>query len=151
MSTETPPSTQLIYEAEVETAERQELGPSPLGQRFQINILGGSFSGASPIGRPLRGRVLPGGADRQLLRPDGIRELDALYEMHADDGAIITVHNRVLIDETAQPERYARSVVKLTAPSDSPHAWMNRRVFVGTLQSLKPAKNAVCIRVYLLS
>ena len=69
-----------------------ELGPSPLGQRFLIDIAGGSFEGPQ-----LKGIVLPGSADRQLLRSDGVKELDALYEMQTDDGAVITVHKRVLV------------------------------------------------------
>ena len=100
-------------------------------------------------GPRLRGRVLPGGADRQWLRSDGLKELDALYEMQTDDGAVLTVRNRVVIDETALPGRYARSSVRITAP-DGPHAWLGRRVFVGTLESLKPAREAVRISVYLV-
>ncbi|MFQ1700238.1 DUF3237 family protein [Loktanella agnita] len=34
------------------------------------------------------GTVLAGGANRQVLRPDGIKELDALYEMQTKDGTI---------------------------------------------------------------
>lgn len=134
----------LAYVAEVDIAPRQSLGASALGQRFIVPILGGHFDGPG-----LRGRVLPGGADRQLLRPDGIKELDALYEMQADDGTILTVRNRVLIDDQVQPQRYARSVLQLRAP-DGPHAWLNRRIFVGTLHSLQPARAAVRIMVYRL-
>jgi hypothetical protein len=139
-----PPRADFAYEAEVEVAPRQSLGASALGQRFIVPILGGRFEGPR-----LRGEVLAGGADRQLLRPDGIKELDALYEMRTDDGALITVHNRVIIDERVAPERYARSVIQLRAP-DGPHEWLNRRVFVGTLRSLQPERAAVLITVYTL-
>lgn len=137
-----PPRPEFAYEAVVDIAPREDLGASALGERFIVNILGGSFEGPR-----LRGRVLPGGADRQWLRPDGIKELDALYEMQTDDGTVITVHNRVVIDDTVQPERYARSVLKLQAPA-GPYEWLNRRVFVGTLQPLKPLRDAVRITVY---
>lgn len=136
------PQASLAYEAEVEIGPRESLGKSALGERFIVPILGGQFEGPR-----LRGRVLPGGADRQWVRPDGVKELDALYEMQTEDGAVITVHNRVIIDERAQTERYVRSTVQLKAP-DGPHEWLNRRVFVGTLQSLQPAKAAVRITVY---
>lgn len=144
MSHTPPPELKLVYEAVVDIAERKELGASALGQRFIVDILGGTFQGPG-----LRGRVLPGGADRQLLRPDGVKELDALYEMQTDDGAVITVHNQVLVDDAAGPPRYARSTVRLRAP-DGPHAWLNRRVFIGTLQSLRPARDAVQIQVFLV-
>ncbi len=139
------PRLELVYDATVDIGPRRELGPSPLGQRFIIDIVGGSFEGPQ-----LRGRVLPGGADRQLLRSDGVKELAALYEMQTDDGAVITVHNRVLIDDAAPQGRYARSVVRLTAP-EGPHGWLNRRVFVGTLTPLPPERKAVGITVYLVA
>lgn len=139
------PALELVYRAEVDIAERQDLGGSALGQRFIVPILGGSFKGI----RGLNGIVLPGGADRQLLRPDGVKELDALYEMHTDDGAVITVRNRALIDDSRTPQRYARSVLRLYAP-EGPHGWLNRRVFVGSVDSLRPKRVAVLISVYLL-
>lgn len=143
-STQRPdaPQASLAYEAVVDIGPREPLGASALGERFIVPILGGQFEGPR-----LRGRVLPGGADRQCLRPDGVKELDALYEMQTEDGTVITVHNRVIIDERAQPERYVRSTIRLQAP-DGPHEWLNRRVFVGTLQSLQPARAAVRITVY---
>ncbi len=140
-----PPLCEFVYEAIVDIADVQNLGQSLQGQRFIVNILGGEFSGPR-----MKGRVLPGGADRQLLRPDGVKELDALYEMQTDDGAVITVHNQVVVDMPASEQRYARSVVKFRAPA-GPYEWLNRRVFVGTLESLKPAKNAVKITVFQLN
>jgi hypothetical protein len=139
------PEARFAWEAQVDIGERQSLGHGPRGERFIVPILGGRFEGPR-----LRGTVLPGGADRQLLRADGVKELDALYELQTDDGAVITVRNRVLIDESATPGRYARSVLQLSAPA-GPHDWLNRRVFVGTLHSLRPARAAVCIRVYELA
>ena len=139
----TPP-LELAWEAIVDIAPRRDLGVTPLGERFIIDILGGSFEGPR-----LKGRVLPGGADRQLLRPDGAKLLDALYEMQTDDGHVLTVHTEVVIDEAAPEGRYARSTVRVAAPS-GPYEWLNRRVFVGTLQSLKPERDAVRIGVYLV-
>lgn len=138
------PCIEPAWEALVEIGERRPLGVTPLGERFIIDILGGTFEGPR-----LRGRVLPGGADRQLIRPDGLKLLDALYEMQTDDGAVLTVHNRVTIDEAAPGGRYARSVVQVTAPV-GPHEWLNRRIFVGTLQGLMPERAAVRINVFLV-
>ncbi|MEY4732942.1 MAG: hypothetical protein RLZZ464_1008 [Pseudomonadota bacterium] len=142
------PLSVLAWEAVVQVSPRQDLGMSPAGERFIIPIVGGQFAGDID-GHVLRGRVLPGGADRQLLRPDGIKELDALYEMQHDDGTVLTIHNRVTIDAAADGSRYAFSHVKVTAP-EGPHAWLNRRVFVGTLHGLPPEQQAVLIRVWML-
>ena len=136
------PNCEFVYEAIVEIADVQSLGQSLLGQRFIVNILGGEFNGPR-----LKGRILPGGADRQLLRPDGIKELDALYEMQTDDGVVITVHNQVTVDMPSPDQRYAQSVVKFRAPAGQ-YEWLNRRVFVGNLESLRPSRNAVKIRIF---
>ena len=138
----------LVWTAVVDVAAREAWGTGPRGERGAVPILGGCFWGAEGF-EDFHGRVCPGGADRQTLRPDGVKELDALYEMRTHDGAVITVHNQVLIDDSVQPERYARSCIRVTAP-DGPHAWLNRRLFVGTLQPLRPAREAVLIRGYML-
>ncbi len=146
-------SSSLVWHAVVDVGARESLGASPQGERFIIPILGGEFWGGDGHAR-LRGVVRPGGADRQLWRPDGVRELHALYEMQTDDGAILTVNNHVLIDDPANGtgrtgKRYARSVVHVTAPQ-GPHDWLNRRVLVGTLQPLMPQRTAVLIRVFVV-
>jgi hypothetical protein len=140
----TQPKLSLVWTAEVDVGEKQDLGAGPLGQRYIVPILGGRFEGPT-----LRGRVLAGGADRQCLRPDGVRVLDALYEMQSDDGHLLTVHNRVIEDEAAPGGRYVRSVVQVQA-SHGPHAWLGNRVLVGALHSLRPARQAVQVMVYLL-
>jgi hypothetical protein len=136
------PRSEFVYEAVVDVGPVVSLGDSPLGERRIVAILGGTFAGPG-----LRGKVLAGGADRQLVRKDGARQLDALYEMETDDGAIITVRNKVLIHDPAGGRRYAFSTLELAAP-EGPYGWLNRLVFVGTLQSLQPARAAVSIRVY---
>ncbi len=140
----TTPQLELAYTATVTVGERRDLGATNGGHRYIIDITGGHFEGPR-----LRGTVLPGGADRQWLRPDGVKELDALYDMQADDGTVLTVRNRVCIDDTAPGGRYLRSVVRINAP-DGSHAWLNRRVFVGTLEPLTPEQKAVRVHVYVL-
>jgi Protein of unknown function (DUF3237) len=141
------PNCEFVYEAIVTIANTESLGQSPLGERHIVPITGGTF-----LGDKLRGTVLAGGADRQLIRADGVKELDALYEMRTHDGVVITVHNQVTIDfpkPDAGGKRYAFSTVKLTAPQGA-YDWLNKRVFVGTVDGLMPAQQAVCIRVYQL-
>jgi hypothetical protein len=142
------PQAALVWTAVVDVDEREALGPSGLGERFIVPITGGYFRGG-PGHEELRGRVRPGGADRQLLRPDGVKQLRAEYELQTDDGAVLTVDNRVVIDDTRQPRRYALSHVHVTAPAGA-HAWLNRRLLVGTLDVLRPERQAVLIRVFVL-
>jgi hypothetical protein len=138
------PRTELVYEAIFDLAPTLSLGDSPLGTRFIVPITGGVFHGPK-----LNGKVLPGGADRQLLRKDGVKRLDALYELQTDDGAIITVHNKVLADRDGKGYNYTFSNIDIVAP-DGKYAWLNRSVYVGTLHSLRPERAAVLIRVYRL-
>jgi hypothetical protein len=140
--------TTLLWSAAVDIAEREPLGHGALGERFIVPILGGRFWGG-PGFESLSGRVRPGGADRQQLRPDGVKELRAEYEMQTHDGAVLTVDNRVLIDESRQPARYAMSKLSVKAPQ-GPHDWLNRRIIVGTLQLLRPQREAVLVRAFLV-
>jgi hypothetical protein len=136
-----PPTTRLAWEAEVTIGPMIDMGDSPLGKRRMIPITGGTF-----VGPRLRGKVLAGGADRQLVRKDGATLLNALYEMQTDDGAVLTILNRVTADGSSKPP-YTLSMVEVTAP-EGPHGWLNRRIFVGDLHVLPPERKAVLIRVY---
>lgn len=141
------PQFAIALEVLAEVGETIEAGPGPYGGRRIVPITGGAFRGPG-----IAGRVLPGGADRQTIRADGVRQLDAIYELQADDGAILMVRNQVLIDAVSPPEgydRYARSVVQVNAP-DGPHGWLNRRILVGTLDSLRPAEPRVFLRFFIL-
>ncbi|WNW09947.1 DUF3237 domain-containing protein [Pseudomonas sp. DTU_2021_1001937_2_SI_NGA_ILE_001] len=136
-----PPRSELVYEAIVDIAPSVSLGQGPLGERRMVPITGGEFHGAG-----LSGKVLPGGADRQLIRSDGVRQLDAIYEMQTDDGVIISVRNEVLVRGEGA-DRYAFSKITLNAPSGR-YEWLNQSLFIGTLSSLRPARNAVSIKAW---
>jgi len=140
------PGCSLIWTAVVDVADKIDLGATPNGARYMVPITGGRFY-AGPGRGGLSGRVLAGGADRQLVRPDGVKELDALYEMQAEDGTIITVHNRVVIDEAAPGGVYAMSVISAKVAA-GPHDWLNRRLILGTLQTARPDRQAVIIRAW---
>ena len=141
------PQMSLVWSAAVDIAPREALGRSACGERFIVPIVGGRFWGG-PGHEGLQGRVRPG-ADRQWLRPDGIKQLRAEYELQTHDGALITIDNQVIVDDSLKPDRYAMSHVAVSAPS-GPYEWLNRRLFVGTLQSLRPQRQAVLVRVYAL-
>jgi hypothetical protein len=138
------PRTEFVYEALFDLAPTLQLGMSPFGERRIVPITGGRFEGPD-----LRGRVMPGGADRQLVRRDGAVSLDATYELQTDDGVVISVRNRVLSRQPKEPAnapRYAVSTLDIVAP-DGRYGWLNDWAYVGTLHGLRPRPN-VLIRVY---
>lgn len=138
------PEFELIWTAIVDIAPREDLGETPEGHRFIVPILGGEFFAGHGV-EGLSGIVLPGGADRQLVDRHGFKRLDALYEMKTEDGTILTIRNRVKIDETVPSDHYKVSSIQVIAPQGR-FEWMNRRVFVGTLETARPAREAVIIR-----
>jgi len=143
---------EFAFEATVNVATPLEVGDTPHGRRRVIHITGGRFAGPR-----LQGMVVPGGADWQIIRPDGVTELTAVYELKADDGTLIHVTNRGLrhgpaeamqrlargeaVDPTAY---YFRTVPVFDAPS-GPHDWLNRSIFVATGAR---SANDVKVRVY---
>jgi len=89
--TETPPQLEFAFAARVTVSAPLDLGDVGKGGRRIVPITGGEFSGPQ-----LRGTVIPGGADWQVLRHDGVAELEARYTLRTDDGALIYVRNLAL-------------------------------------------------------
>jgi hypothetical protein len=134
-----PPALEFCFEARVEVADPVVIGPTPRGERRTIPILGGEVEGPA-----LRGRILAGGADWQVLRPDGVTELHALYVLETESGARVQVVNRGLRHGPAEVMERIRSGEEVdpsqyyfrAAPEFETAApeldWMNRALFVAT-------------------
>ena len=75
-----------IFTIHAELADIMNLGRTPYGERRVIGILGGSVRGPK-----LHGRILPGGADWQIIRSDGAADIQARYTIETDAGARILV------------------------------------------------------------
>src|SRR6478672_10160027 len=76
--------SRLLMTLQVVVPPPQKLGVVPHGTRVIAPITGGTFEGSR-----LRGKVLPGGGDWLLTRPDGVLELDLRITLETDDGALI--------------------------------------------------------------
>jgi hypothetical protein len=128
-----------LLSAEITLAPVQELGDTPQGRRRIINITGGSFRGER-----LSGRVLAGGADWQVIRPDGVADLDARYTLETGDGALVYVRNhgyrhgpaevlqKLAAGEEVDPSLYYMRTTPLFETGDARYAWLNRLICVGT-------------------
>ncbi len=140
--TATPqPALQLVHFADVsvEVGRPQEVGQTLRGLRRLIPILGGEASGHG-----WTARVLPGGADFQLLVSDRLAELDARYVMETDGGDMIYVQNRALRSGPAElmarlvrgepvdpAQIYFRCSPSFETASPA-LAWITERMFVGS-------------------
>jgi hypothetical protein len=128
-----------LLRVEVTLAPAQELGETPLGRRRIIPITGGSFRGER-----LAGRVLAGGADWQLIRTDGVAELDARYTLETEDRALIYVRNfgyrhgpaeviqRLAGGEPVDPSLYYMRTTPRFETGAERYRWLNRIICVAT-------------------
>ena len=115
------------------------VGTTAEGTRRIINITGGHFSGPR-----LTGQVLPGGADWQLVRSDGVAVLEARYTLQTKDGALIYVRNwglrhgpsdvlaAIAQGEAVDPSRYYMRTTPIFETGAERYRWLNDLVAVGS-------------------
>lgn len=142
------PTTEIAMELLVSIAPAVSVGQSDTGTRQFIPITGGRFKGDG-----MQGEVMAGGADWQLVRPDGAVEVHALYSLRTDDGAVIVVDNNGIIvppatpsGGAAAPAAYVRTIPQFHAPKGK-YEWLNKTVFIGTITPA-PGGGAVIIRAF---
>lgn len=148
-----PPVPEFVAALDIAVGPPLVVGPGPAGERRVVPILGGTVAGPR-----LSGEVLPGGADYQLVRPDGVAEIEARYALRLAGGALVYVVNRGL-RRAADPEALARllrgepvpseRVYFRTAPAfetaDPAHAWLRGTLFLGVGERLP---DRVRLRLY---
>ena len=116
-----------------------ELGRHPAGMRRTVAITGGSFRGPA-----LAGRVLPGGADWQIVEDDGLTSVDAHYTLETDDSVRIEVRNRgvrhgpadmmerIAAGQILTPTDYYFRTIPRFYPPEGKYDWLRRSIFVGS-------------------
>ena len=124
------PHLEFVMQLKVTLGETYTVGQTAHGRRVVIPITGGTFEGPQ-----LKGTILNGGADYQLVSTDGTRtELEAIYSIRTDDGTNIHVRNRGIIangkDAQDNPSFYFKTAPQFEAPADSPYAWLNSAIYV---------------------
>ena len=134
----TSPQLRFAFMVKVDVGPVQDLGITSAGHRRVIDILGGTVSGPR-----LAGTILPGGADWQVVRPDGAIDVEARYTIRAESGAQVYVRNwgvrvasaEVLAalgrGETVAPDSYYFRTSPRFESSDPALRWLEQAVFVG--------------------
>ena len=107
------------------TAPTQNVGAGPRGARLTFPVIGGSFEGER-----LRGKVLPGGGDWVLKRPDGVLELDLRITLETEDGALIHMTFDGIRAEGPNGSPYFRTLPRFET-ADTKYAFLNRLLAVG--------------------
>jgi hypothetical protein len=129
----------LALTLRVQVGPPVELGNVPRGRRRIIPILGGTFEGPN-----IRGKVLSGGADWQIVRADGLAELDTRYTLQTETGSLIYIQNagirhappdvtrKLLAGEAVDPSLVYFRTVPVFETSAPELEWLARSIFVGT-------------------
>ena len=134
--------SRFAFEANVTVATPLVIGPATIGLRRVVPITGGTVTGPR-----FTGRVVPGGADWQVVRPDGVLQIEAKYTLESNDGVLVMITNRgmrhgpaAVIEKLARGEPvdpsqyYFRTSAEFEAPAESKYAWLNRAIFIGVAE-----------------
>ncbi len=113
----------LIASLEASLGEPISIEETVAGTRRLIPILGGEVTGR------LRGKVLPGGADCQTIRRDGVIDLQARYMIELEDGARVFVENSGLRHGPPEAVYFCTSARFECAVGE--HDWLTKHIFVG--------------------
>ena len=141
-STLPTPALQHVIDLTVYVAAPIEAGTvvglNSRGKRRIIPITGGTATGQ------INGKVLPGGADFQIVVSETTADLDARYMIELDNGEHIFVQNRALRrgsaadiaklvrGEPVEPEAIYFRCVPTFEVSSPALEWLTQSIFVGT-------------------
>jgi len=127
-----------VFEVLIKVGQAIVVGQDDIvGRRQLIPILSGEV-----IGEGFSGKVLPGGIDSQVIRPDGKCELSARYAIQMDDGAAIYIENngmrtvppeyaaKVIQGEFVDPALYYFRTVPVFETYDEKYKWMMNQIFL---------------------
>ena len=131
--------TQYVFTITAHIAEVTTAGDLGHGVRRIIPIVGGEVKGDK-----VNGKVLPFGADFQIIRPNELIELEAKYAFETDDGAVVYVENKGMrfgpVDllqklkrgEPVDPKLiYFRTVPRFET-GHAKYRWLMHNLFIGS-------------------
>jgi hypothetical protein len=144
-------SREPIFRIHADLGEIVDAGATPYGGRRTIEILSGRVEGR------LTGRILSGGADWQIIRNDGVADIQARYVIESDAGARVLVRSdglrhgpadvlaRIAKGEAVDPSLYYFRTVMRFEASDPSLDWLNR--IIGIARGMRE-RLAVKLDVY---
>ena len=131
--------TKYVFTITAGIAEVTTAGDIGHGVRRIVPIIGGEVRGE------VNGKVLPFGADFQIIRPNELIELEAKYAFETDDGAVVYVENKGIRfgpvellqklkrNEPVDPTLiYCRTSPKFETGAEK-YRWLMERLFVASV------------------
>lgn len=131
-------ATRYVFSLAIKVGAPIVAGDFGYGVRRVIPVLGGTVHGDG-----INGTIHPGGADFQIIRPDGFTELEAKYAFELDDGAVVYIENigmrfgpKQALDRIARGEAvdpaliYFRSVPRFETGAPE-YRWLMQSLFIG--------------------
>src|ERR1700756_1196617 len=130
--------TKYVFTITAHVGEVTSAGDIGTGVRRIVPILGGEVRGK------VNGKFCAAGADFQIIRPNGLMEIEAKYAFETDDGAVVYVENKGMRfgpvellqklkrGEPVDPKLiYFRTVPKFETGHEK-YRWLMERIFVGS-------------------
>jgi len=137
------PRLEFAFEELVLLGSAMIPGKTPYGSRNMIPITGGTFEGPG-----IKGTIVPGGWDWQLVRTDGCIDVKADYMLKTDDGVIINVLNTgaICMPKAGQPAKPVRTSPRFEAPLGK-YEWLGQTAFIGTLEGAKGPNGEPAVKI----
>jgi len=83
------PALQHVFDVAAGLGPLEDHGETRAGHRRVVPIIGGRITGAAGQDLAIDAEILPGGADWQIVRADGVVEIDARYSARTTQGELI--------------------------------------------------------------
>jgi Protein of unknown function (DUF3237) len=134
--------TKYVFTITAHVGEVTSAGDIGTGVRRIVPILGGEVRG------DINGKFCAAGADFQIIRPNGLMEIEAKYPFETDDGAVVYVENRGLRfgpvellqklsrGEPVDPKLvYCRTAPKFETGHEK-YRWLMQHIFIASVARL---------------
>jgi hypothetical protein len=122
--------TKYVFTITARIGEVTTAGDIGHGVRRIIPIVGGEVRG------DVNGKVLPFGADFQIIRPNELIDLEAKYAFETDDGAVVYVENKGIrfgpVELLQKLKRGEPVDPKLIYFGAEKYRWLMQRIFVAS-------------------
>jgi hypothetical protein len=127
---------EFLFNLNLKLGDMKLLGNTPIGERRVASIAGGSVEG-----QRFSGEIIEG-SDCQLLRTDGVLEIDATYIVKANSGDLVRILNkglrhgpaevlaRLAKNEPVEPNEYFFGSTMRFETSAKDLEWLNSTIAV---------------------